>query len=207
MVLEVLKKAVVSGDVLSIKKLTENGKYTTVKSSSGNSLLHIAALCGNYEVSVAVIENFQKKVSKENFNHKRLMAVLKNRNGKTPLHLAAERGNVAFIKALKETDRVLWELLRKTGDSFGNLPVHTAAAEGQVKVLELLKDQLNERNGEGNTPLHKAVKGRKKEAVEFLIKAGARRDIENEQGLTPEKLSEFYGYSEISNLFSQISSK
>ena len=198
---EVLKRAVVCGDVSTIKELTENGRYTTVKNSNGNSLLHIAALCGNYEVSAAVIENFRKKISNGNFNRKKLMAILKNRSGKTPLHLAAEKGNVAFIKALRETDRELWELLTKLGDNFGNLPVHTAAAEGQIQVLELFKDQLNEKNGEGNTPLHKAVERNRKETVEFLLLNGANPDVENEHGLKPVDLARFLGFEEITDFF------
>ena len=198
---EVLKRAVVCGDVSTIKELTKNGRYTTVKNSNGNSLLHIAALCGNYEVSAAVIENFRKKISNGNFNRKKLMAILKNRSGKTPLHLAAEKGNVAFIKALRETDRELWELLTKLGDNFGNLPVHTAAAEGQIQVLELFKDQLNEKNGEGNTPLHKAVERNRKETVEFLLLNGANPDVENEHGLKPVDLARFLGFEEITDFF------
>ena len=201
MISEVLKRAVVSGDISTVKKLTENGRYTTVKNSNGNSLLHIAALCGNYEVSVEIIKNFQEKVSNGKIDRKRLMSILKNRNGKTPLHLAAERGNVAFIKALKETDEKLWELLKKIGDNFGNLPVHTAAAEGQVQVLELFKDQINEKNGEGNTPLHKAVERNRKEAVEFLLLSGANPDVENEHGLKPVDLARFLGFEEITDFF------
>ncbi len=198
-----VKRAILSGNVSKIKALTEGGKYLTAKRERGYTLLHLVALCGNYEVSKTVLKEFKDAVINKGFSSEKLIKFLKNRDGKTPLHLATEKGNVAFIKALKETSRTLWELLRETGDNFGNLPVHTAAAEGQIEVLELFKDQLNEKNEEGNTPLHKAVERNRRESVEFLIKAGAKKDIENDQGLTPEKLSKFYGYGEISDILNR----
>jgi len=209
MVLEILKRAVCEGDLKTIFEKTRNGKYITQKRCNGNTLLHLAALCGNYEVSLVLLKKFVDKILQledEGKILKRLKRLLQNKEGKTPLHLAAENGNLEFIKALKEFSAKggklnLFRIFQETRDQFGNLPVHLAASNGKIEVLKEFPEEVNSKNGEGNTPLHKAVEKRQKEAVEFLLSAGADTEVENNYGLTPKQLAKFLNYRDILETF------
>jgi len=203
---EILKRAISSGNFSEVERLTRGGKYLTVKNSNGNTPLHIAALCGNYQISKLLLERFHDRALHSEFTEEKMERILRNREGKTPLHLAVERRNFEFIRALKELEDVvgLRYLLKTTGNLFGNLPVHVAAATGNVRALKEFSGQIHAVNGEGNTPLHKAVEKRQKEAVKFLLESGADRKVENDQGLTPEELARFLGYEEIVEVFQEI---
>ena len=62
MVLEILKRVVCEGDSKTISEKTQNGKYITRKRCNGNTLLHLVALRGNYEISLVLLERFMNKI-------------------------------------------------------------------------------------------------------------------------------------------------
>ena len=230
-VYEEIKIAICKGDVKKIKELTKGGKYLLLKGMNGNTPLHIAALCGNREVCRVLLENLSEKIEKkfeellakfgydlENLEigeifddefaleEERIInwfsSRFKNKQGKSPAHLAAEVGNVAFIEVLLEVHNLIPIL--NTEDNFGNLPVHIAAAKGNLEVIKLLLNSIDKENVDGNTPLHIATKSGHKEVVKLLVVAGANLEVENRYGLTPSSLAELYGQKEIAEFLNSI---
>lgn len=97
--------------------------------------------------------------------------------GWTLLHIGAKKGNLKEVKRLldagMDVNAPAWGPKSK-----GVTPLHLAAEGGHLEVM----DELLERGADidartwgacGWTPLHSAVKERKKEAVKFLLENGA----------------------------------
>jgi len=77
----------------------------------------------------------------------------------TPLHISAQTGNVAVCEALIEKGADL-----RAKDVKENMPIHIASFYGNADVVELLADKdpstVNEKNINGNTPLHCFMNGK-----------------------------------------------
>ena len=77
----------------------------------------------------------------------------------TPLHVVAQTGNVAVCAALLDRGADV-----RARDAKRNLPVHVAAFYGNAEVVELLAARdaatVNEKNVNGNTPLHCFMNGK-----------------------------------------------
>ncbi|MFP3033744.1 MAG: ankyrin repeat domain-containing protein [Wolbachia sp.] len=96
----------------------------------------------------------------------------KDRDGKTPLHLAAKTGRSEIAKLLMDnradinaTDTSSWAPLHKTAGK-------NNATEGQLNVAKLLISKhanINAKNDKGYTPLHLAAKKGNLNIAEFLV--------------------------------------
>jgi len=77
----------------------------------------------------------------------------------TPLHISAKTGNTAVCEALIERGADL-----KAKDAKENMPLHVASYYGNADVVELLASKdpstVNEKNVNGNTPLHCFMNGK-----------------------------------------------
>ena len=73
-------------------------------------------------------------------------SLMQGRDGATPLHYAAMKGDRDKVKLLIESGAAIdvWDLA-------GRLPLHTAAVHGHVRVVEYLSDKakqdLRDRSG------------------------------------------------------------
>jgi len=93
------------------------------------------------------------------------------KSGKTPLHMAAEKGH-------KKTAEIL---IRQGADvnaemRNGETPLHLAAEYGHKEMAQLLIEQganVNAKTQTGESPLHRAAANGHVEMVSFLIKQGA----------------------------------
>ena len=105
-----------------------------------------------------------------------------------PLHEAAKRGNVGFLRECLANSVSVNGL-----DNAGCTPLHWAAAGGYEECLRLLLSQnnvlINVQNKLGDTPLHQAAWKCKPESVSVLLEADAKTDIRNKEGKTPHDLS------------------
>jgi ankyrin repeat protein len=87
---------------------------------------------------------------------------------------------VSLIEAGAKTDVL-------GGENKNNL-VFMAASVNATKTLQLLikkaPDQINAKNKNGDTALHEAARFGSEKTLEILLKAGAKKDLGNNQGKT-----------------------
>ncbi|CAB0032088.1 unnamed protein product [Trichogramma brassicae] len=114
----------------------------------------------------------------------------RDNEGDTPLHLALDRcdGEVAEILLGRGADPTLV-------NARGETPLHVIVAgiftKRFVNEFFALCDefgwtvQLDARDNEGNTPLHRVLDSRGKEAAEILLRRGADPTLVNARGETP----------------------
>lgn len=88
---------------------------------------------------------------------------------------------------------------KEVREKLANILLIELTRAGRVKevkeLLKSLKDELNVnvQDGAGNAPLHYAAYRGSEELVKILTKFGARSDIQNSIGLTPEGICRFKG--------------
>ncbi|XP_066590124.1 osteoclast-stimulating factor 1-like [Prorops nasuta] len=105
-----------------------------------------------------------------------------------PLHEAARRGNLSFLK----------ECLRQgvsgtSLDSMGNTALYWSARTGHTEcakeLLSLPNTAINAQNKMGDTPLHIAAAHGHAKMVELLLENNSNSYLKNNDGLTAEELS------------------
>lgn len=105
----------------------------------------------------------------------------------TPLHLAAQAGNLSEAKRLIETGEQV-----DARDSRGMTPLHYAASGGHIGLASLLLDRGADPNARAQidmTPLHLAAMLGRPEMTGLLARRGARTDARNASGMTPLHLA------------------
>ncbi|MBO9481659.1 ankyrin repeat domain-containing protein [Salinisphaera sp. G21_0] len=103
----------------------------------------------------------------------------------TPLHYAAEEGQLEAIKALIAKGADVSAQTEK-----GVTPLHYAAAQGQPEAIDALiaaGADVNARTKNGFTPLHYAAAQGQQEAIDALIANGADVNARSEKGYTALK--------------------
>lgn len=104
--------------------------------------------------------------------------------GKTPLHLAAEKGSAGICTSLLDKPGVQVN----QGDANQATPLHTAARHGSVDVCRVLIRKgasLETVDDNGKTALHIASQNRHTKVVKFLIKKGALQSAKDHTDSTP----------------------
>lgn len=105
--------------------------------------------------------------------------------GRTMLHLAAERGNVNVVQYFLEGEGFNIEARTQ----FGDTPLHAAVATEHVDVVRLLLQRganPNAINLGRLTPLHLAARGDSAEIVNLLIQYNADRYARDQDARTPQ---------------------
>ena len=111
----------------------------------------------------------------------------RDRDGDTPLHLAAIKAGPAVIAAL-----VAAGADPNAGSTDGNTPLFNAAEHGNlpaVKALLAASANVNARNKDGHTPLFYAIDQGHLPVVEALLAAGADLAVRDKDGDTPLDLA------------------
>jgi ankyrin repeat protein len=108
-----------------------------------------------------------------------------NRHGRTALHWAVLEGHEAVVTFLLSQGTQAIDLRVD-----GMTPFMSAAAGGYVGMVQLLLElqgahRLDERDDEGRTALHWAVRFGRAEVAALLLRNGAGASIRNEEGITP----------------------
>ena len=112
----------------------------------------------------------------------------RDRVGRTPLHLAAERGDLPTIERLLADGANVNVQIRsdeKASTDWGNTPLHSAARDGRIEAVRLLLDRgadINARNHRGVTPLHRSIAH--PQVTRYLLERGAKLDATDNQGRT-----------------------
>lgn len=169
--LEQVLDAAGSGNLTALKKYKNKKGDLNAQDSHGLTPLMQAVATG------------QKKVV-DYLLHQKVNLELKNETGDTALAMAI--GNeqdpiaVSLIEAGAKTDVL-------GGENKNNL-VFMAASVNATKTLQLLikkaPDQINAKNKNGDTALHEAARFGSEKTLEILLKAGAKKDLGNNQGKT-----------------------
>lgn len=81
--------AIESGNKSLLIRLIADGADITVTDEAGNNVLHRAAMAGNPAIMVELLKKWSDGIN------------AKNRDGNTPLHLAAQGGHVGIIRILR----------------------------------------------------------------------------------------------------------
>ncbi|KAK2769914.1 ankyrin-2 ankyrin [Colletotrichum kahawae] len=110
---------------------------------------------------------------------KRVVTQVINRDGNTPLHMAASHENATMAKLV-----IKYGADVNAKNSSGSTPLHLAASSSDVAVIEALLDEgasMELRNGRGCTALQVAVGDNRIRAATVLLDRGARIDAIDDQ--------------------------
>ena len=105
------------------------------------------------------------------------------RSGDTPLHSAAEDGDVSEVKVLLAKGAEV-----DAKNNLGSTPLHEAARKGHLDVVKKLLAkgaEVNAKTNVGDTPLQSAAFNGHLDVVNELLAKGAEVDAKNENGYTP----------------------
>lgn len=122
----------------------------------------------------------------------------KNKEGLTPLHVAAVRGQEAVVKLLIEQDA---DINTKTED--GQTLLHHVAREGHVNIVKLLIESGSDLSAKDNarrTPLNCAMRWIKHDVAELLVTRGADVNTKDGTGITPLHYASSSGNGDIVKL-------
>jgi ankyrin repeat protein len=125
-----------------------------------------------------------------------VLNMVKN-NARTPLHMAADQGDLQLVKLLLEKGLKINDV-----DKMGNTPLDAAAQNEHLPVLEVLLERdngtvVNKSDNMGRTLLHVAAKNGNFEMVELLVRKGAKVELCDGQGKTAAEIALEEGHEKI----------
>jgi ankyrin repeat protein len=139
------------------------------------NLLHMVAWKGQLEVAQMLLE------------HEGAMKVLvrmRNKDGQTPLHLAAQRADPRIAELLINSGTDV-----DTRDNYNMSPLHCALkfcrSDATAQLLLAHGANFLVSDSHGWTPLHSASRYDHPSIVELLLKSGADIDVRDNKNMTP----------------------
>ena len=152
--------------------------------------LHIASLCGHFEITKLLLTKIQGDKSPRSRAH-----------GHTPLHLAARNQRYEIVNLIMDNIKGT----KNPGDDNGNTPLHIASKRGWIKIVELILNKIkgnkNPGNNYGITPLHLASEEGHYEIVNLLLdNIRVEKNPKDKFGSTPLHLAAAAGHSKVVKL-------
>jgi ankyrin repeat protein len=169
-------ESISAGDLSAVKKFKTQKGDLNVQNQAGITLLMQAVATGQKAIVQYLL---QQKVKLET----------KNENGDTALMMAIGNDQDQLAVDLIKAGAKIDVLTKEEGSNL----VYKAASVNSKKALALLlkKDlaQVNAANKKGDTALHEAARYGSVETIKTLLKAGAKKDLKNNEGKTPLDLA------------------
>nr|TKS11517.1 hypothetical protein D5086_0000072500 [Populus alba] len=172
----ILQVAVESGQMKIVDEILRNRDLEALineKDYDGNTPLHDAASMGFLSVARLLVSRCHVAASQ------------RNEEGNLPIHVACQKGHLEVIRELLTNWRDPTDFLNKKGHNI----LHVTAGSGQMKIVdEILGNRdlealINEKDYDGNTPLHLAAMYGRPKIVRALVsdKRVDKRIVNNEK--------------------------
>jgi ankyrin repeat protein/tetratricopeptide (TPR) repeat protein len=163
-----LHMAAYNGNPVLVKMLLDKGASIKMQDARGSNPLHHAAATSQYDIIQTMLENVSLNTEASEID-------MENKDGYTPLHIAAYKGDTMTTKLLIDKGAKLTTISGRLGGS----AAHIAADHGNAHVLQLFIEaglNLDDYSAVGMTVLHyTASKGHTK-ATELLLSQGANME-------------------------------
>ncbi|KAK3699454.1 hypothetical protein QZH41_018606 [Actinostola sp. cb2023] len=118
----------------------------------------------------------------------------RNDQGETPKNLCQQFYKNECMEYLKAVE---YDLLHPEDEENLAFPAHVSAYNGDLAQLKMLIEtgvvSINERDGKGSTPAHKAAGNSHVQVLQWLIENGANMRIVNSAGETPRDVARRFG--------------
>jgi ankyrin repeat protein len=200
-----LQKAIIMGDESQVMEVIKSGFKIQIEDEDGANPLYLATDKGHLEIVKLLLRAPYKgtagfigkacevtikemakllivSVARIKLKNKYINA--KNKEGNTPLHLAAEKGQLGLVNLFLKHERAGMY----TQNHNGQLPLHLAAQEGHVEIVKLLGSVYAVDNN-GQTPLHLAAQQGHLEVARVLIAKDAQINVQDINRKTPLQLA------------------
>ena len=124
--------------------------------------------------------------------HEKDVSVIKDKHGKTILHLACQHGHLDVVRAidsLLDSDKL--SSVYKLCDNEGNTLLHLACRHQRKNVVQHLiyergaNVDARKNSEDGEAPIHIAAQSQSKEIVDILLNKGADIEAKDANGCTP----------------------
>ena len=139
-----------------------------IKDAEGNNYVHLAAVSGNTETLLMVLDQLYAQSMLNEANHE----------GLTPLHFAAMGSSLAIVQKLIDYGAIIHKCNK------GLTPFMIACSRGNLDSADLLfstnKFQKNWVDHEENTPLHWAVDGSNPHIITYCLDQGIPITLNND---------------------------
>lgn len=183
-----LRTAAVNGFATLMSILLERGADVhTKKNYDGETLLHLAASNDNRDV-IEVLLMFGADIEAP------------TRYGHTPLDNAIQKGHEQCVKLLLDRGATTKHKTYELGTAPTSGALVCAIETGHSSLIPLIIQygaDVNERQGWGGTPLHRAAAHGSIMAIDTLIEAGARRNVRDSRKRTVLHYAAVEGRSEV----------
>lgn len=170
-----------AGDVAMMERLISYGVSLSIATEGNRSMIDI--ICGgvkNAERAVAALRLLR--------DNGLTAAKIMRYSGETPLHVAAQAGNLAALQFLVEEEGL--DIAARGSKNM--TPLHHAVlgrSENCAAYLIKAGADTNAKDASGTAPLHLAVEARHEPLVMHLLRSGANPDQQNNRGMTPLMLA------------------
>lgn len=163
--------AALNGHRKSFDLLVSKGCMLSLQSENGDTILHMACIGGNTSITKKLLDK-----SEEHINGR-------GQHGKTPVMVAAEKGDIEMFNVLVEHDCDL-----SIRDDDNNSVLHVACFAGNATLVKQIISRryfgVDVRGYLGRTAAMIAVAQGQREVFDVLIEEGCDLSLEDENGLT-----------------------
>jgi ankyrin repeat protein len=200
-------QAALAGSGVMVRLLCQNGAPADAKNEGGDTPLHIAALDGNDVVVRELVKlGADTSIVDRECGYNALHCAAQNgdvdtirllaprsaidartKDKRTALHVAADMGRTAAVKALLE-----FRCPPRLRDDEGCTALHYAANKGHGDIARALieaGEDVNLADNDGETPLHLASSGGHAGMITLLKSAGAKLSVRDKEGYTPYEVA------------------